>query len=329
MQNVFCWFVLFYYNKLITMVAQSTKYDHLFSNLIPNSIDGIKIFGMDDDYIKPQIYDDVTNLENRIWSELYQNLELLLNQYASREYLLGLKTLPIPNNMFPNFKEISPLIENATGWTLLPVAGFLDEELFFDINKKRQFPVTDIIRRSPRFDEKYSEMEIQNKKGYTPEPDIFHDVQAHVPFLMNADYAEFIWEVGVLGDEIIKDERILGPDLISHNLKRLQNFAWWTYEYGLVKNNGTSDRFRRVPNDIDYEIYGAGIISSLDEVNNVVDCAKERSPNSKFLPYDIEEMALTCFDYTHIQDRYYIVESMDGLYDSFKKNKELFFFEGQ
>ena len=25
------------------------------------------------------------------------------------------------------------------------------------------------------------------------------------------------------------------------NLKRLQNFAWWTYEFGLVRNNGETD----------------------------------------------------------------------------------------
>ena len=310
------------------MVSQSTKYDHLFKNVIPNSIEGIKIFGVEDPYIKHQKYDDVTNLENRIWGELFQKLEFLLDQYASCEYLLGLRMLPIPNNMFPKFEAISPLIKNSTGWTLVPVAGFLDEELFFEINKKRQFPVTDIIRQSPRFDEKYAGIDIQNDKGYTPEPDIFHDVQAHVPFLMNKDYAQFMWEIGVLGDEIIKDKRGLGPDLVSHNLKRLQNYAWWTYEYGLIKNTGESDKFRRVANDIDYEIYGAGIISSYDEVTNVVECAKGRSDRSKFVPYDIDELVITCFDYSNIQDRYYVIESMDSLYDSFQNNKELFWFEG-
>ncbi|MEC7735912.1 MAG: hypothetical protein VX651_01065 [Candidatus Neomarinimicrobiota bacterium] len=310
------------------MVSQSTKYDHLFKNVIPNSIEGIKIFGVEDPYIKHQKYDDVTNLENRIWGELFQKLEFLLDQYASCEYLLGLRSLPIPNNMFPEFETISPLIENSTGWTLVPVAGFLDEELFFEINKKRQFPVTDIIRQSPRFDEKYAGIDIQNDKGYTPEPDIFHDVQAHVPFLMNKDYAQFMWEIGVLGNEIIKDKRGLGPDLVSHNLKRLQNYAWWTYEYGLIKNTGESDKFRRVANDIDYEIYGAGIISSYNEVTNVIECAKGRSDRSKFVPYDIEELVITCFDYSNIQDRYYVIESMESLYDSFQNNKELFWFEG-
>ena len=310
------------------MISQSTKYYHLFKNIIPNAVGGIKIFGINDDYIKPQEYDDVNNLENRIWADLFQNVEFLLDQYASREYLLGLRTLPIPNNMFPEFEAISPLIENSTGWTLVPVAGFLDEELFFDINKKRQFPVTDIIRQSPRFEKKYKGIGIQNDEGYTPEPDIFHDIQGHIPFLMNKKYAEFMWEIGVLGDEIIKDKRGLGPELVAHNLKRLQNYAWWTYEFGLVKNTGRSDRFRRVTNDIDYEIYGAGIISSFDEITNVVSCAMGDSVRSKFLTYNMEEMAMTCFDYSNIQDRYYVVESMDNLYSSFRNNQDLFWFEG-
>jgi phenylalanine-4-hydroxylase len=307
---------------------QNSKYDKLFNNIIPNSIEGIKIFKVSDEYIKPQKYDDVTNLENRIWSELYQNLEFLLDQYASKEYLMGLRTLPIPNNMFPEFEAISPLLENSTEWTLVPVAGFLEEELFFELNKDRKFPVTDIIRRSPRFDQKYSNSNIVNARGYTPEPDIFHDIQGHIPLLMNKKYADFIWEIGVLGYKIVKDERGLGKDLVYHNLKRLQNFSWWTYEYGLIKSDSQNNKFRRENNDISYEIYGSGIISSYDETLNVIDCAKGKSKQSKFLNYDIEEIILTCFDYSNIQDRYFVIDSMDYLYKSFKKNKELFFYEG-
>ena len=307
---------------------QTSKYDKLFKNVIPNSIQGIKIFSSTDAYVIDQKYDKVTNLENRIWSKLFQNLELELDRYASKEYLLGLRSLPIPNNKFPNFNEISPLIENATGWSLLPVAGFLDEELFFEINTKKQFPVTDIIRKSPRFDEKYSEIKIENKAGYTPEPDIFHDVQAHTPFLMNKDYANFMWEIGLLGYEILKDKKKLGRDLVVHNLKRLQNFSWWTYEYGLLKNHGKTDYLRTEKNDIKYEIYGAGIISSFDEVRNVVSCAKGKSNQSKFIPYDIEEVVMTCFDYSHIQDRYFVIDSMEELYKSFLENKDIFLFEG-
>ena len=305
-----------------------TKYDHLFNNRFPNTYGGIQIFGKNDSYLKPQDYNNVTNLENKIWQNLYINLDSLLDQYVSREYLLGMRTLPIPIDRFPEFDVISPLLENATDWQLTPVAGFLTEELFFDLNANRKFPVTDIIRKSPRFDEKYKGINIQNDQGYVPEPDIFHDIQGHVPFLINRDYANYLHDVGVLGDKILKDERGLGHELVAHNLKRLQNFAWWTYEFGLIKNSGETDQFRRNKNDIDYEIYGAGIISSYDETSNIIECAKGNSSFSKFISFDIEEIIMTRFDYSNIQNRYYIINTMNDMYQAFKDNQNLFWFEG-
>ena len=310
------------------MVHHSKKYDHLFDNIIPNSIDGIRIFTSKDEYKIKQYYNKITKTENKIWSRLFKKLTPLLDQYATREYLIGLKLLPINESCIPHFKTISSIIEMSTEWTLLPVAGFLDEELFFEINTKRQFPVTDIIRKSPRFEGKYAGIKIKNDIGYTPEPDVFHDLQGHVPFLTDKNYANFLWEIGQLGYQIIKDERGFGDDLVYHNLKRLQNFAWWTYEYGLMKKNESTNHLRKTSNDIRYEIYGAGIISSFDEVSNVIECAKNLSRRSKFKTFNIEEVAMTCFDYSNIQDRYYVIESMDELYESFYKNKELFFFEG-
>ena len=291
-------------------------------------MDGIQIFSMDDAYIKPQQYNDVTNIENGIWEDLFINVAPLIDQYVSREYLSGIRALPIPKDRFPEFEVISPLIKNSTEWQLVPVAGFLTEELFFDLNANRKFPVTDIIRKSPRFEEKYAGKNIRNDEGYTPEPDIFHDIQGHIPFLMNKAYANFMHDVGMLGDTILKDERGLGSELVAHNLRRLQNFAWWSYEFGLIKNNGDTDSFLRKTNDIDYEIYGAGIISSFDETANVIDCAKGISKRSKILPYDIKEIVMTCFNYSDIQDRYYVIDSMEALYDSFRNNQELFWFEG-
>jgi len=310
------------------LVIDNEKYDYLFSNLRPQTIEGIYIFGKNDQYIINQDYSLITNLENQIWADLYIKLELLLDQYSSKEYLLGIKSLPIPRDRFPDFNAISPIIENSTGWSLLPVAGFLDEELFFEVNANKQFPVTDIIRKSPRFDKKYLDRVIKNEEGYTPEPDIFHDIQAHVPFLMNKEFAEFLADVGKLGHEIIVDTRKLGPELVAHNLKRLQNFAWWTYEFGVIKNNGDADSYRRNNNDIDYEIYGSGIISSYDETNNIIQCAKGESKRSKFLPFDIEEIIMTRYDFSNIQERYYVIDSMEDLYETYYDNKSLFFYEG-
>ena len=145
---------------------------------------------------------------------------------------------------------------------------------------------------------------------------------------MNKEYADFLADVGILGHEIILDNRKLGPELVAHNLKRLQNFAWWTYEFGIVKNSGDTDNYRVIKNDIDYEIYGAGIISSYDETNNIIQCAKGDSNRSKFVPFDMEEIIMTRYDFSNIQDRYYVIDSMDDLYGTYYDNKNLFFYEG-
>ena len=70
------------------MISKQEEYDNLFQNLIPNSIEGIKIFGVNDSYVKPQNYDSVTNLENRIWAELYQGC-LLYTSPSPRDGLLS------------------------------------------------------------------------------------------------------------------------------------------------------------------------------------------------------------------------------------------------
>ena len=301
----------------------NNKYDILFKHQVPNSMDGIIIFGKDDDYLKPQLYNKITDLENEIWADLYNNVSELQKKYASKEFLDGLKRLSIPKNNFPDFKLISRELFKASKWELVSVAGFLTEELFFDLNAQRKFPVTDIIRKSPRFDEKYHGEIIVNDEGYTPEPDIFHDVQGHIPLLANREYSNFLHKVGILGDKIIKNELGLSRDLINHNLKRLQNFAWWTYEFGLLKKQNVNEA-----NDIDYEIYGSGILSSQSEILNIVNCAKDKSDQSVFLPYDIDEIILTSFNYSNIQDRYYVIDSMSSLYQSFDDNQHLFFYEG-
>ena len=96
----------------------------------------------------------------------------------------------------------------------------------------------------------------------------------------------------------------------------------------VIKNNGDADSYRRNNNDIDYEIYGSGIISSYDETNNIIQCAKGESKRSKFLPFDIEEIIMTRYDFSNIQERYYVIDSMEDLYETYYDNKSLFFYEG-
>lgn len=310
------------------MIEEHTKYDHLFHHMKPIALGGIRIFSEEDEYLIEQKYADINEEEHKTWARLFEKLVEPLDKYASKDYLSGLKELELEPDRMPNFAELNPRIQVASGWELTPVAGFLDEYVFFELNAHRKFPVTDIIRQSARMEEKYVDTEIQNEDDYTPEPDIFHDVRGHVPMLMNKQYGDFLADIGILGHEILRDERRFGPELVAHNLKRLQNFAWWTYEFGMMKKQEGSDRVRTQPNDMNHEIYGAGIMSSYAETAHVASCSKGESSASKFIPYNIEEVAMTRFDYSEIQDRYYVIDSMESMYRSFYDNTDLFWFEG-
>ena len=76
-------------------------------------------------------------------------------------------------------------------------------------------------------------------------------------------------------------------------------------------------------NNLKYQIYGAGILSSYDEILNIINCSKGLSNNSIFIPYVIEKIALMRFDYSHIQDRYFVIDSMEELYKSFGPPREI------
>ncbi|MEE9166703.1 MAG: hypothetical protein V3U24_04475 [Candidatus Neomarinimicrobiota bacterium] len=310
------------------MIEQYTRYDHLFQNVKPQAVGGIKIFTEHDSSEISQKYEEITLEEREIWKRLFDRLIQPLDKYASKEYLVGLQELKLSSGRWPKFHELSQRIDAETGWQLQPVAGFLNEYLFFQLNSQRRFPVTDIIRQSRRFEQKYAGQTVQNRDEYTPEPDIFHDVRGHCPLLMNKPYSDFLAEIGQLGFDLITDKYELGPELVAHNLKRLQNFAWWSYEFGVMKKQDDSLHYRQTPNDMDHEIYGSGIISSYDEVMNVVVCSRGESDVSRLLPFDIEEVVLTRFDYSDIQDRYYVIDSMEDLYATFHDNRGLFLYKG-
>jgi len=306
------------------MVETYKKYDSLFTNIKPNAIENVVIFSKNDSWEIQQHYGDVSQKETKIWQHLYSKVIDITNQFGSIEFIHGIEKLELCSNEFPNIKSISNRIKLITDWEVVTVAGFLDEYLFFELNANRRFPSTDIIRQSPRFSEKYYNSPIKNEFGYTPEPDVFHDVFGHMPFLTNQSYCNFLAEIGQLGYEILLNERGLSQELIAHNLKRLQNFAWWTYEFGVMKNQKDNPK-----NNLKYQIYGAGILSSYDELMNVVNCCENKSSQSVFLPFDIEEVVITRFDYSEIQDRYFVINSMEELYQSFRNNKNLFMYEGK
>jgi phenylalanine-4-hydroxylase len=84
------------------VIDRYTKYDHLFHHLIPNAVGDIKLFSKEDDYLIQQNYEAVTEGELKIWMRLFKNLEKVHKQYATREYLDGLRALGLTVEKWPN-----------------------------------------------------------------------------------------------------------------------------------------------------------------------------------------------------------------------------------
>ena len=77
----------------------------------------------------------------------------------------------------------------------------------------------------------------------------------------------------------------------------------------------------KIDNERGFDIYGAGILSSSNEIKHAI--------NSKnILDYDIETVIMTRFDYSELQDRYFLIDSFDFLVKSFNENKNLFLYKG-
>ncbi len=292
-----------------------SKHDYLFKHNIENHIKNIIVYDIHDQWHINQNHHLINEEEHRIWKELFAKVYSLACDNSNNMFKNGLKILENNSNNFPsimpNLEDISKVIKKHTGWQIRTVAGFVDEVIFFELLSDKYFPSSDIIRLSSRFYNKYKNTNVRNELSYTPEPDIFHEIFGHAPFLFDEDYCNLLQNIGKLGNEII-NSTILSDDLKSHNLKRLQNFVWWTLEFGVIKSDS----------EIGFEIFGAGILSSYDEIKNVI------NNKDKIVPYCFEDVIMTRFDYSDLQDRYYIVDSFDTIVKDFKDKKELFYYKG-
>ena len=126
---------------------------------------------------------------------------------------------------------------------------------------------------------------------YLQEPDMFHDVFAHVPMLCDDKYTVFFHKIGELAISLNNEEAI----------KMLQRLYWYTIEFGVIKN------------DDDIKIYGAGIISSVGEINNVF------GKSAQIKPFNIQEVLSTPFEIDKVQPLYFSITSFDELVETFEQ----------
>jgi phenylalanine-4-hydroxylase len=222
------------------------------------------------------VYPDYTQEEQENWKFLFNRQMKLLKGKACEEYIEGADKLELSENKIPYLKDLSHIFYNSTGWKIARVPGLIHEQNFFELLRKKVFPSTDYIRKKDELD-------------YTRAPDLFHDIFGHMPLLTNKNFASFYQ---MFGEAALKADGI--------NRKYLETFHWFTVEFGLIKN---SEGMR---------IYGAGIVSSLGEVQSALSNSVEVK---EFVPENIINQD---YDVWHLQPILFAIESFEQLESGFK-----------
>ncbi|MET0541816.1 MAG: phenylalanine 4-monooxygenase [Variovorax sp.] len=225
------------------------------------------------DWTIDQGWDASTPAEHAVWKTLFARQTRLLPGRACDEFVEGMKNLPIGADQIPDFRRLSDVLMQRTGWQVVAVPGLVPDEVFFEHLANRRFPSGQFIRRADQLD-------------YLEEPDVFHDVFGHVPMLMNPAIADYIQAYGQGGLRAQK----LGV------LDKLARVYWYTVEFGLVQQK---DGLR---------IYGAGIASSRTESVFALDDA---SPNR--IAFELERVMRTRYRIDDFQEGYFVIENLDRL----------------
>ena len=231
-----------------------------------------------------QIYENYTREDYKVWEILFNKRLENLQGIVAEEFLVALNDLNFKAEKIPNFVEINNILKNRTGWSIKTVPNISPPEEFFSFLSMKKFTATCWLRSIDQID-------------YLEEPDMFHDVFAHVPLLSNRDYTNFFKEMGEIAMSVIEDPK---------KLEKLQRIYWFTIEFGLIKKNN------------DFKIYGAGIISSDEESKNAL------SKKSKKCEFDVKKVMNHSFRIDIVQDTYYYINSFDQLTSSIAEIRDDF-----
>jgi phenylalanine-4-hydroxylase len=237
------------------------------------------------DATSSQVYEHYTKHDQRVWKILYERQIGELPGLASEAYLDGIQLAGFSANHIPNFgTELTPRLQQQTGWEVVVVPGLIPVEDFFKLLADCKFPASTWLRTEEQLD-------------YLEEPDMFHDTFGHVPLLTNQAFCDFLAKLSRIALKYIEDEEAVS---------QLQRLYWYTVEFGLIREDGK------------LKIYGGGILSSSGESQYSL-----FSEVPKRINYSVAEIMQTEVKIDEFQKQYFVIESYEQLYNSLPEVEEV------
>jgi phenylalanine-4-hydroxylase len=173
---------------------------------------------------------DYTEAEHAVWRTVWENLAPLHATYACREYVECSAAVALDRQAIPQLRDVNVVLERATGFRMLPVAGLVGDRTFLGYLGRSVFLSTQYMRHPSR-------------PLYTPEPDVIHELVGHAATFCHPGFVRLNRAFGVTAARV--DEAALA---------RIARIYWYTLEFGVVREGGA------------LKVYGAGLFSSFGEL---------------------------------------------------------------
>lgn len=179
---------------------------------------------------------DFTGEQHAIWADLFTGIHRpYLMEHICQEYRDGFALLELDPQHIPTVAHLNDRITPRTGWHIeRTVVRYTLADDWYKKFAQRTFLITDYLRS-------------RDQMEFTPEPDMFHDIFGHLPYLTLNFYARIEDKFAPAYLKATPEEREV--------IKRL---AWYSTEFGLVVEE---NRFK---------VFGAGIISGRAEFANAI-----------------------------------------------------------
>jgi phenylalanine-4-hydroxylase len=174
--------------------------------------------------------------QHAIWADLFVGIhQSYLVEHICQEFKDGLALLELEPHQIPTIAHLNEHITPRTGWHIeRTLVRYTLADDWYKKFAQHVFLITDYLRTRDQIE-------------FTPEPDMFHDIFGHLPYLTLEFYARIEDKFAPAYLKATQDEKEV--------IKRL---AWYSTEFGLVIQE---NRFK---------VFGAGIISGRSEFANAI-----------------------------------------------------------
>ena len=174
--------------------------------------------------------------QHAIWADLFAGIHRsYLLEHICREFIHGLDLLQLDPLRIPTVAYLNQQIQPRSGWRIeRTVVRYTLADDWYAKFAQRIFLITDYLRT-------------RDQMEFTPEPDMFHDIFGHLPYLTQEFSARIEDKFAPAYLKATQEEREV--------IKRL---AWYSTEFGLVME---VNRFK---------VFGAGTISGRAELANTI-----------------------------------------------------------